>query len=87
MNLVIKLPPKAERDELVEAWITGVLFDRSYTEFQNVMQLLTRSGFQPNGITCLFLHDTTTQRIHARIMKERPSPWMDAAFRAPICLN
>ncbi|MEN9840067.1 MAG: hypothetical protein RL177_1546 [Bacteroidota bacterium] len=87
MNLIIKLPPKAERDELVDAWVNGLLFDQSYTEFHNVMQVITGSGFHHNGVTCLFLHETTTHLVHQRISKLRDSEWIDAAFKVPICLN
>lgn len=87
MNLIIKLPPKAERDELVDAWVNGLLFDQSYTEFHNVMHVITGSGFHHNGVTCLFLHETTTHLVHQRISKLRDSEWIDAAFKVPICLN
>ena len=87
MNLVIKLPPKAERDELVDAWINGLLFDHTFTEFNNVMHVLTESGFHHNGIACVFLHDTTTHLVHQRVSKLRPTGWTDAAFKVPICLN
>jgi hypothetical protein len=87
MNLIIKLPPKAERDELVDAWVNGLLFDHSYTEFHNVMHVITGSGFHHNGVTCLFLHETTTHLVHQRISKLRDSEWIDAAFKVPICLN
>lgn len=87
MNLIIKLPPKAERDDLVKAWVNGVTNGTDFSEFQSFMGHMVESGFSPNGITCLFLHDSTTKMIVSALKKEIDSQWLEPAFSVPICLN
>jgi hypothetical protein len=87
MNLIIKLPPKAERDDIVKSWIVGVKDGTDFSEFKALLQNLVESGHHHNGIACLFLHDTTTKLIRQQLAKEVNSPWIEAAFRVPISLN
>lgn len=87
MNLIIKLPPKAERDDIVRSWIQGVKQGDDFTDFKLVMQQLIDSGFHHNGIACLLLHETTLQLIRQQLNKELHSPHIDIAFKLPIGLN
>lgn len=87
MNLIIKLPPKAERDDIVRAWINGVKQGDDYAEFKALLQSMVESGYNHNGIACLFLHDTTTRLIQQQLGKEIKSSHIEIAFTLPIGLN
>jgi len=86
MNLIIKLPPKEEREDIIDAWIDGLL-SSDYEHFSSKVGGLINDGFSTHGITCLVLHETTTKVVKNRITDQSDSPWIDAAFEAPISLN
>lgn len=86
MNLIIKLPPKKERDDIIDAWIDGLL-SSNYKDFSTKVGGLIDNGLSTHGITCLVLHETTTKVVKNRISDQSDSPWIEAAFEAPISLN
>lgn len=86
MNLIIKLPPKDERESMVTAWIEG-LKHGDYERFEDEVESSLQSGCSHHGITCLFLHEMTTKVVRSRLSEHYDSPWVDAAFGSPICLN
>ncbi len=87
MNLIIKLPPKAERDDLVKAWVSGVMQGEDFSEFRSLLNTMVESGFNHNGIACLFLHETTTKLIQKELSKEMDTPHIEIALALPIGLN
>lgn len=87
MNLIIKLPPKAERDDIVRAWVNGVKQGDSFSEFRSLLQDMVDSGYNHNGIACLFLHESTTKLIRQQLSKELASEHLDIALTLPIGFN
>jgi len=86
MNLIIKLPPKEEREEMINAWIDG-LINSDYENFSEKVDDMLHDGFSTHGITCLFLHETTAKLVCNRVSENTDSQWIEAALGSPICLN
>jgi len=87
MNLIIKLPPKAERDDIVKAWVNGVTQKDQFSEFKALLQEMVKAGYNHNGIACLFLHETTTRLIRQELSREITSEFLDVALNLPIGFN
>lgn len=87
MNLIIKLPPKAERDDIVKAWVSGIRQNDQFSEFKALLQEMVDSGFNHNGIACLFLHESTTRLIRQELSREMHSELLDVALNLPIGFN
>ncbi|HAC14892.1 MAG TPA: hypothetical protein DCE78_02955 [Bacteroidetes bacterium] len=87
MNLIIKLPPKAERDDIVKAWVSGVKQGDNFAEFRSLLQGMVDTGYNHNGIACLFLHESTTKLIRHQLSKEVNSEHLEIALALPIGFN
>lgn len=87
MHLTIKLPPKSERDKIVDAYIEGLVQDRSYERLFKSIEELCERGYEKHGIMCMATHRSTFRIIRMKLADIGNKENMDAALAAPISLN
>ncbi len=87
MNLTVNLPPRSKRDEVVDAWVRGLIIDGDFSDYQHVVKRLLDAGYTHNGISCFLLHRNTAEMVKRRISGHLFSPTLQVAFESPLCLN
>ncbi len=87
MNYIIKLPPKAKREDIIEAWVNDVLHDHDYARLRSTLNELIESGFNRDGVMFMFLHRTTHDIARKKIIEQSHYDLADIAFNSPISLN
>lgn len=88
MQIVIQLPPEIKRNEMIEAWVSGIINqENGFTDFQQLVNKLIDEGYSGLGINCFFLHETTQKFIKNKIVLRKHTPFIEAALYHPISLN
>lgn len=88
MQIVIQLPPEIKRNEMIEAWVTGIINqENGFTDFQQLVNKLIDEGYSGLGINCFLLHETTQKFIKNKIVLRKHTPFIEAALYHPISLN
>ena len=87
MNLIVSMPPSAEREKMLDAWIKVFEDPDEYGHFQNLVGKLIKSGYSHHGITCYLIHEETGKEIRDRLAKRLENPDLEIAFSNAICLN
>lgn len=86
MNLIINLPPKEDREDLINAWVEG-LIKNDYSRYYSKVNETLEEGFNTHSVNCLFIHESTARLVRSRVEERQDSPWISVAFSSPICLN
>jgi hypothetical protein len=86
MNLIVTLPPKAEQDAIVEKWVDVLIGEEGVEGYYELVSQCLKAGFSIHGITCLLLHEYTSEAALKKIRHEE-SIQLEAAFSKPFCMN
>jgi hypothetical protein len=88
MDFLITLPPDVIRNKIIDAFVTDfVKGDHHFHSCRKLINELLAEGYSRNGITCLFLHESTQKFIKNKIVLKKDSTFLQAALANPICLN
>ena len=87
MNLIVSMPPSAEREKMLDAWIRVFENPDEYVHFEKLVGKLIRSGYSHHGITCYLIHEETGKVIRDRLIQKMERPDIEIAFSNPLCLN
>lgn len=87
ISLVIKLPEKDDRKELIESWIHDLKNDPEFHSFRTKARNLEQKGIDHCGIGCLMLHDGTNRMIRSGFREQISEEHLKLAFIKPISLN
>ncbi len=86
MNLIVTLPPKAEQEAIVDKWVEVLTGNEDIRRFNELVGQCLKAGFSIHGITCLLLHEYTSDAALKKIRHEE-SIQLEAAFSKPFCMN
>lgn len=87
MFLSVKLPPRRERDVLVEAFANGVRNNDGFEELRFHMGRLIEQGHSYEGIVCMMMHMATFKLIRLKLNGFGDKTNIDALLSHPISLN
>lgn len=86
MNLIVTLPPKAEQEAIVEKWVDVLVGEEGIERYYEFVSQCLKAGLSIHGITCLLLHEYTTE-VALKIIRQEESIQLEAAFSKPFCMN
>ena len=88
MNFVIQLPPEIVRNQMIEAWVSGLIdSEADFTRYQELVRKVIEEGYSSHGINCFFMHESTQKFIKNKIILKRHTQFIEAALFHPICQN